>query len=113
MSGSHLSPIEMDRDLVKSVEKRSGQIVIDVSDEPDRGPTTTEKRVPFAWKAQTGDVLVFDERMYHAGRRVEDGGVNTRMEAAKFTRSLVRPGQPALGTAVFLFPICAARAALP
>ncbi len=89
MCGSHRSPIEMDRDLVKSIEKRAGQIVIDVSDEPNRRFTASEKRVPFAWKAQVGDVLVFDERMYHAGRRVEYGRVNTRLEAAKLTLSLV------------------------
>jgi hypothetical protein len=89
MCGSHLSPMEMDRDLVKSIERRSGQIVINVSDEPNRRFTTTEKRVPFAWKAQAGDVLVFDERMCHAGRRVEYGRVNARLEAAKFTLSLV------------------------
>ncbi len=46
--GSHLSPLEMDRDLVKSLEKWSGHVVIDVSDEPNRRFTRIEKRVPFA-----------------------------------------------------------------
>lgn len=89
MVGSHLSPMEMDRDLVKAIEKRSGHIVIDVGDEPNRQFTALQKTVPMAWKAQAGDLLVFDERMYHAGRRVDDGRVNTHREAAKFTLSLV------------------------
>ena len=89
MCGSHLSPVEIDRDVVKSIEKRGAQIVIDTSDEPNRRFTAREKRVPLTWKARVGDVLVFDERMYHAGRRVAYGRVNARLEAAKLTLSLV------------------------
>ncbi len=35
------------------------------------------------------DLFVFDERMYHAGRRVADGKVTGYRQAAKFTLSLV------------------------
>jgi ectoine hydroxylase-related dioxygenase (phytanoyl-CoA dioxygenase family) len=89
VAGSHLSPIEIDRDLVKMIEKLGGQIVIDTTDEPNRRFSAGEKHVPMAWKAMPGDVLVFDERMYHAGRRVDNGKVTKNREAAKFTLSLV------------------------
>lgn len=89
MCGSHQSPMEIDRDLVKAIEKRAGHIVIDVADQPNRQFSAIQKTVPMAWKAQAGDLLVFDERMYHAGRRIDDGRVNTHREAAKFTLSLV------------------------
>ena len=89
MAGSHLSPIEMDHAYVKSVENAGQQIVIDAEDEPNLRLTAAQKRRPLAWKAEIGDVLVFDERMYHAGRRVDGGQVNTNREAPKFTLSLV------------------------
>ncbi|MDT4913129.1 MAG: hypothetical protein QOC66_2257 [Pseudonocardiales bacterium] len=89
MAGSHLSPIEMDHSHVKAVEDAGQQIVIDVRDDPNLRLTEEQKRTPLAWKAEVGDVLVFDERMYHAGRRVEAGQVNTNRAAPKFTLSLV------------------------
>ncbi len=89
MCGSHLSPLEMDRDLVKSIERRSGQLVIEPPADPNRTFTDRQKTIPLAWKAMAGDLLVFDERMYHAGRRVADGKVTGYRQAAKFTLSLV------------------------
>jgi ectoine hydroxylase-related dioxygenase (phytanoyl-CoA dioxygenase family) len=88
IAGSHLSPIAFDRDLVIRIEKIGGQLVIDAADEPNRRFSAAEKRVPMAWKAFPGDVLVFDERTYHAGRRVDDGRVTKNREAAKFCLSL-------------------------
>jgi phytanoyl-CoA dioxygenase PhyH len=89
MAGSHRSPIEMDHEHVKAVEAAGGQLVVDARDEPNRRLTDEQKRIPLAWKAEAGDVLVFDERMYHAGRRVDAGAVTANREAAKFTLSLV------------------------
>lgn len=83
--GSHLSPIAIDRDFVKMVEKLGGQTIVGPQDEPNRRLSPQEKRIPMAWKAMPGDVLVFDERMYHAGRRVDDGQVTTER---KFCLSL-------------------------
>lgn len=89
MAGSHRSPIEMDHAHVKAVEAAGGQLVVDAGDDPNRRLTDEQKRIPLAWKAEVGDVLVFDERMYHAGRRVDAGAVTANREAAKFTLSLV------------------------
>jgi hypothetical protein len=89
MAGSHASPFEMDREFVKQVEDEGGQIVIGAQDNPNQRFTASEKRIPMAWKAEVGDVLVFDERMYHAGRRVDAGKVSTNNAAPKFTLSLV------------------------
>ena len=89
MCGSHLSPLEMDRDLVKSIEHRSGHLVIEPPADANRTFTAVQKSIPMAWKAEAGDVLVFDERMYHAGRRVTDGKVTGYRQAAKLTLSLV------------------------
>lgn len=89
MCGSHLSPLEMDRDLVKSIEHRGGQLVIEPPADPNRSFNDVQKMIPLAWKAEAGDLLVFDERMYHAGRRVESGKVTGYRQAAKLTLSLV------------------------
>jgi ectoine hydroxylase-related dioxygenase (phytanoyl-CoA dioxygenase family) len=89
MCGSHRSPIEMDYEFVKEVEAAGGQLIIDADNEPNQRFTEEEKRIPMAWRALPGDVLVFDERMYHAGRRVENGKVNQHREAPKFCLSMV------------------------
>jgi ectoine hydroxylase-related dioxygenase (phytanoyl-CoA dioxygenase family) len=89
MAGSHLTPIEMDHAHVKSVEEAGGQLVIDAGQDPNIRLSDEQKRVPLAWRARVGDVLVFDERMYHCGRRIDNGVVTKNREAGKFTLSLV------------------------
>jgi hypothetical protein len=89
MAGSHLTPIEMDHAHVKAVEDAGGQLVIDAGQDPNVRLTAEQQRVPLAWRARVGDVLVFDERMYHCGRRIDNGIVTKNREAAKFTLSLV------------------------
>lgn len=89
MAGSHASPIEMDKKRVKAIEDAHGQLVIGPDEEPNRRLTAAQKATPIAWKAEPGDVLVFDERTYHAGRRVDAGQVSANREAPKFTLSLV------------------------
>ena len=89
MGGSHLSPVEMDHGFVKAVEDRHGQLIIGPRDEPNRRFTADQRRTPWAWQPLPGDVLVFDERMYHAGRRVEHGKVTKNLEAPKFALSMV------------------------
>jgi hypothetical protein len=89
MCGSHRSPIEMDRDFVRRIESAGGQLVIDADDEPNQRFTEEEKKIPMAWRALPGDVLIFDERLYHNGRRVENGKVTANRTAPKFCLSLV------------------------
>lgn len=89
MCGSHRSPLEMDYNQVQRIEETGGQIVIDADDDPNVRFSEEDQRTPLAWRALPGDVLVFDERLYHAGRRVEDGKVSSDRQAAKFTLSLV------------------------
>ena len=89
MCGSHRSPIEMDHEYVKKIEAAGGQLIIDADDEPNQRFTEEEKKIPMAWRALPGDVLVFDERLYHIGRRVENGKVNQHREAPKFCLSMV------------------------
>ena len=89
MCGSHQSPVEMDYARVQQIEDEGKQILIDAYDEPNVRFSEADKRTPMVWRALPGDVLVFDERLYHAGRRLENGVVNTRRQAAKFTLSLV------------------------
>ena len=89
MAGSHASPLAMDIDRVRGVEGAGRQLVVDLGENPNVALSAEQKRSPLAWHAQAGDVLVFDERMYHAGRRVDNGKVTTNREAAKFTLSLV------------------------
>ncbi len=87
--GSHASPTVMHRARTAIVEKRHAQLVVDVDDEPNRRYTAAERRRPLAWKSMPGDVLVFDQRTYHAGRRVDGGRVSGDRAGAKFTLSLV------------------------
>lgn len=89
MPGSHLSPIEMDRAHVKDVEDAGGHLVLGPSADPNRRLSAADRRRPLVWQAGVGDVLVFDERLYHCGRRVDGATVSARKEAAKFTVSLV------------------------
>jgi len=89
MGGSHASPIEMDKARVQRIEDAHGQLVIGPGEEPNRRLSAAQKATPIAWKAEVGDVLVFDERTYHAGRRVDAGQVTANREAPKFTLSLV------------------------
>ena len=89
MAGSHLSSRAIDIDHVKAVERRGEQIVVDRLDEPNRRLSDEEKRRPLVWVAGVGDVLVFDQRMYHCGRRVVDGVVSRHNEAPKFCLSMV------------------------
>lgn len=87
VAGSHLSPFAFDRDLIMKIEALGGQLVVD-QDEPNRRFSEAERRLPLAVKLFPGDVLVFDERTYHAGRRVDGGKVTKNREAAKFCLSL-------------------------
>jgi len=89
MSGSHATPIEMDHDRVKGIETAGLQRIIDHGQNPNLLLSDEQKKTPLVWHAQVGDVLVFDERMYHAGRRVDDDKVTTQREAPKFTLSMV------------------------
>lgn len=89
MAGSHASPIEMDHDPVKRIESAGGQHVVDAGDDPNQRLSAADKTRPLAWRALVGDVLVFDERMYHAGRRVDGGQVSPNRAAPKFTLSMV------------------------
>lgn len=89
LAGSHLSPLEMDHSRVKAAEDAGEQLVIGPRAEPNARLLAPQKRTPLAWQAHVGDVLVFDERMYHAGRRVDNGKVSANREAPKFTLSLV------------------------
>lgn len=89
MAGSHRSAIEMDRAAVQRIEAAGGQIVMDAGTEPNRRLTEAEKGTPLAWKAEIGDIVVFDARLYHAGRRVEHGRVTTNRKAPELTLSMV------------------------
>ncbi len=88
MAGSHHAPGEMDHARVKRAEAAGRQIVIDGA-EPDRRLAQVEKRTPWVWPAAVGDVLVFDERLFHADRRVDHSRVTNNRDAPKLTLSLV------------------------
>ena len=89
MSGSHASPHEIDMPTVRRLEVAGKQRVIDIGQNPNLRLSDEQRRTPLAWHAEVGDVLVFDERMYHAGRRIDHGMVTANRGAAKFTLSLV------------------------
>jgi hypothetical protein len=89
MCGSHARSTEIDQGAVYWMERKGWHKLIGADDEPNRRFTPNERSVPFVWTAGVGDVLIFDERMYHCGRRVESGRVIRRRSAPKFTLSMV------------------------
>ena len=98
------SPIEMDRAFVRRIENAGGNI--DADDEPNQRFTEEEKRIPMAWRALPGDVLIFDERLYHnglAGRGRQGHRQPHRSEVLPVAG--VRGRQPALGADVLLLPL--------
>jgi hypothetical protein len=89
MAGSHRSPIEMDHAGVKRVEAAGKQMVIAAGADPNRRSSRLRNCRPVVWPAEVGDVLIFDERIFNAGRRVERGRVTPNRGAPTFTLSLV------------------------
>jgi ectoine hydroxylase-related dioxygenase (phytanoyl-CoA dioxygenase family) len=95
MAGSHRTPVEMDFDGVKELEGQNKHLVIKPSDDPNRRLSPDERARPIVWSAKPGDVLVFDERMYHCGRRFRNGTVSRSGGGEKFTLSFVFGGDDA------------------
>ena len=89
MVGSHRSPVEMDKKRVAAFERSGKHVVVGPDEEANRPYTDGERSRPLVWTARPGDVLVFDERLYHCGRRVREGHVTSETDARKFTISFV------------------------
>ena len=70
LPGSHRSPIEMDHVRVRGIEAAGEQTVVAAGADPNRRLTAAHNGIPLVWTAGTGDVLVYDQRVFHAGRRV-------------------------------------------
>jgi hypothetical protein len=89
IAGSQLSPIAVDLDRIRRIERQGGHVLVGPHDEPNRRFSAAERARPVVWLAGVGDLLVFDERMFHCGRRVDGTLVSRHNDAAKFTLSLV------------------------
>jgi Phytanoyl-CoA dioxygenase (PhyH) len=89
MAGSHRRATDMDHAAVRQLEAAGKHTLVEGGTPPNRRVAAAHQRVPLVWKAEIGDVLVFDERVFHAGRRVERGRVTTNRDAPKLTLSLV------------------------
>jgi Phytanoyl-CoA dioxygenase (PhyH) len=89
LPGSHLVQTDMDAPRVRELEKSGDYTVIGLRDRPNRPLTDEERTRPLAWRAGIGDALIFDERLYHCGRRVERHRVIRDRDGAKLTLSFV------------------------
>jgi Phytanoyl-CoA dioxygenase (PhyH) len=89
LPGSHLVEQDMNGGRISRYERAGDYTVIGLEDEPNRRLTAPERARPLAWQAGVGDALVFDERLYHCGRRVERDRVIRDREGTKLTLSFV------------------------
>jgi hypothetical protein len=89
LPGTHLTREDMNAARVRKLEDGGEYTVIGPGDEPNRRLTEQERARPLAWRACAGDALIFDERLYHCGRRVEDRRVIRDREGTKLTLSFV------------------------
>jgi hypothetical protein len=85
MAGSHRRATEMDHAMVKRLEAAGDQTVVGAVRPPNLRLTQAQQRTPLVWKAEVGDVLVFDERVFHAGRRVENGRTTAHRDVPKLS----------------------------
>jgi hypothetical protein len=89
LPGSHLVQDDMDAAHVRKLERAGDYTVIGLDNEPNRRLGAEEQARPLAWRAGAGDALIFDERLYHCGRRVEEHRVIHDQEGTKLTLSFV------------------------
>jgi Sulfotransferase family/Phytanoyl-CoA dioxygenase (PhyH) len=89
LPGSHLDQADMKGGRVRKLEEAGDYTVIGSGDPPNRRFSEQERARPLAWRAAAGDALIFDERLYHCGRRVERDQIIRDREGAKFTLSFV------------------------
>lgn len=88
VAGTHLSPRMVSRARIKALEALHAQLVIGAEQEPNRHLRRWERLRPLAWRAFEGDLLVFDQRMYHCGRRINGRQVGLDTGGRKMTLSL-------------------------
>jgi hypothetical protein len=86
---SHLSRDDMDAKSVAALERAGEYTVLGLNDVANRRLTDADVSRPLAWRAAAGDALLFDERLYHCGRRVERHRVIRDREGTKLTLSYV------------------------
>jgi hypothetical protein len=89
LPGSHADSTDMDSAEVRRLENAGDYTVIGLRDPPNQRLTAQERARPLAWRAGIGDALIFDERLYHCGRRVERHRVVRDRDGAKLTLSFV------------------------
>jgi Sulfotransferase family/Phytanoyl-CoA dioxygenase (PhyH) len=89
LPGTHRTQDDMDAARVRQLERAGDYTVIGADDEPNRRLSGQERDRPLAWRAGVGDALIFDERLYHCGRRVEADRVIHDQEGSKLTLSFV------------------------
>jgi hypothetical protein len=89
LPGSHRTQQDMDAAHVAELERAGQYTVLGLADEPNRRLSAEERARPAAWRAGVGDALIFDERLYHCGRRVEHDRVIRDRDGTKLTLSFV------------------------
>lgn len=88
VAGTHLSPRVVSHTRIKAMEKLHLQLIIDADRNPNERLAPWQRFRPLAWRAFEGDLLVFDQRMFHCGRRVNGRQVGVDTGGRKMTLSL-------------------------
>jgi ectoine hydroxylase-related dioxygenase (phytanoyl-CoA dioxygenase family) len=89
LPGSHQAPPEMDRERIAELERAGRYTIVGPSDEANRHFSWEERAQPLMFCARPGDALIFDERLYHCGRRLKNGAVSRDVQGKKLTVSYV------------------------
>jgi hypothetical protein len=89
LPGTHQAPPTMDAERVAKHEAAGEYTVVGPKDEANRHFSAEERSRPLMFCANPGDALIFDERLYHCGRRLVDGRVVRNVEGRKLTLSYV------------------------
>jgi FkbM family methyltransferase len=89
LPGTHRTPPLMDAEHVANLERAGKYTVVGPRDEANRHFSKDERALPLMFCASPGDALIFDERLYHCGRRMNGGRVARDAKGKKLTLSYV------------------------
>lgn len=87
--GSHKAPSETHEAITSRFQKDLRVTIVGPESNPNRPYNPMEREHAVVFCAGVGDAIVFDERLLHRGRRVDEGRVTDKATGRKLTVSYV------------------------